>query len=367
MTNYFSEKSLLKAPTERAAFSDRQAYVCAELSRLAYFKFEGGHTLEEVLLIAKEIIDDDMKFLSLEVQLRNIFAGSDAGAITSENAFKKILNSADFKQVQTFSEKGTQAFLCTRVSKLLDNPKKTVAYLVFRGTELKDLPDIKANINARLEKVIIDDETVELHSGYVAALNRIIEAVTLALSNTTHQQLIITGHSLGGALAIIYTRRYATGVNGACYTFGAPPVGGIEVQYGLKTPVYEIINELDVVPNLPNPWLTSVTSVLIKALRLCAKSITLIERVLASGTWDDELEDYVNMMTRYRHPGYKSTLVGFGPDARLIYNMSSYDSVRLWTRMMYRHKFAEFKVLISDHLIDGYVEKLKSHALKRNS
>jgi len=42
MTVYFSARELLTPPTERAAFSDRQAYMCAELSRLAYFKFEGG-------------------------------------------------------------------------------------------------------------------------------------------------------------------------------------------------------------------------------------------------------------------------------------------------------------------------------------
>ncbi len=366
MTNYFSEKSLLKPPMERAAFSDRQAYVCAELSKLAYFKFEGGHTLEEILVIAESIIDDPVKFKALEIQIRTMFAGSEAEAVTSREAFKKILQTADFKLVETYSEKGTQAYFCTRVSTKLDGSDKTVAYLVFRGTEPKDFQDIRAEINARLEKVEVDGDEIEFHRGYVGALDQVIKGITESVEKTAHEQLIITGHSLGGALAIVYTRRYATGVNGACYTFGAPPVGGIEIQYGLKTPVYEIINELDIVPNLPNPWLGLMTGLLVRVIRFVVIPITSVGKKLESGNWFGRFEDYIDMMTRYRHPGYKSYLVGAGPDARLIFYLGSYDRVKLWSRMIFKSRFTRFNQLISDHLIDAYIEKIKSHALKRN-
>ena len=366
MSNYFAEKSLLRPPTERAAFSDRQAYVCAELSKLAYFKFEGGHTIDEILLVAKQIIGENDKYEALEQQIRNMLGGSPEATSNSKDAFAKILNAADFRLVDTFDEKGTQAFLCARTFERTDRLDKTVAYLVFRGTEPKDFRDIKTDINARLISVPVGSETIEFHSGYVKALDQIIKEVTTSLEKTPHEQLIVSGHSLGGALAIVYTRRYAASVNGACYTFGAPPVGAIEVQNGLKTPVYEIINELDIVPNLPNPWLGSITIVLLKILRLVAKAFTVTERILASGAWDEKLEGYVEMMTRYRHPGYKSYLVGSESAARLRYNLGLYDKLRLWTSMIFKKRFSRFNKLVSDHMIDVYIDKLKHHALKRN-
>lgn len=366
MANYFSEKSLLAPPMERAAFSDRQAYVCAELSRLAYFKFEGGHAVEEVLAIAREVLGENEKFEQFAALIQNRFADSQLDAMDSLDSFKKILNQAQFEQVITFDEEGTQGFLCTRSFKQPQRPDKIVAYLAFRGTEPTEFKDIKTDINARLKKVPVGDEEIEFHSGYSAGVDLVSDKITGYLENTPHNQLIVTGHSLGGALGIVFTRRFAASVNGACYTFGAPPVGTIEVQNGLKTPVYEIINELDIVPNLPNPWLGSATSLLLRLLWVVLKAFTVTERMLATGTWDEKLEAYIEMMTLYRHSGYKSYLVGAGKAAKLRYNLSSFDRMGLWFRMIFKSGFSRFGKLVSDHDIDVYVEKLKNHALGRN-
>jgi len=325
MSNYFSETTLLDAPTERVAFSDRQAYVCAELSKLAYFRFEGGHTIDEILNVAKEIFGEDEKFNLLEKQVRNMLSGSPEATMNSRDALEKILKTAGFSLVEAFNETGTQAFLCSRTVQRDNLPDKTVAYLTFRGTEPKEFQDIKTDINARLKSVDIDGEDIQFHSGYIEALGRVDKQINEELAKINYEQLIICGHSLGGALAIAFTRLYASGVNGACYTYGAPPVGAVEVQYGLKTPVYEIINELDIVPSLPNPWLGSF------------------------------------------NPGYKSYLVGVGGDARLRYNLGSFDKMRLWVRMATKKGFSRFNKLVSDHMIDVYVNKLKNHALKRNN
>lgn len=367
MTKYFAEESLLKPPEERAAFSDRQAYLCAELSKIAYFRFEGGHTVDAIIAVAKTIIGEGEKFGLLEMQLRQMLGGSAADEYKSLDAFKKILNSVGFEQVHTFSEKGTQAFFCTRKRIQVDGSSKTVAYLVFRGTEPKEFEDIKADINARLEPVLVGDSTIALHSGYHKALNQVIEPLNEALHKIKFDQLIVSGHSLGGALAIVYTRLHASSVNGACYTFGAPPVGAVEVQYDLKTPVYEVINGLDIVPSLPNPWLGTGGVLVLRLLRLAAKLFTLSNRILASGSWDEKLEAYVEMMTRYRHPGYQSYLIGVGSDARLRYNLGLYDRVfSLWFPLLKKRTFSSFSTLVSDHLIDAYIEKLKQHALSRN-
>ena len=365
MTTYFSAKELLKPPTERAAFSDRQAYVCAELSKLAYFKFEGGNTLDELLTFAKEVVGDDSRFALLEQKLRSVLTSSPSAAAEAEKAFEAILGEGGFTLACTFSVNGTQAFLCTKNVPLEAGGEKKVAFLAFRGTEPRDFRDIKTDIKASLIQEEVDGMMIEFHSGYRAALRHVESDVKDAIEDASPDQLFVTGHSLGGALAIIFTRLYASSAKGACYTYGAPPVGAVEVAYGLKTPVYEIANEIDIVPRLPNPWLISVITILFKAFRLLAKLVTVLHRLLASGTWDERLEAHIEAMTKYRHPGYRSYLVGSGAAARLRYNVGSYDQFRWWLAMMSKKGFTKFNKMVSDHMIDVYVDKLKEHARKR--
>lgn len=365
MTTYFSEEKLLSPPTERAAFSDRQAYVCAELSKLAYFKFEGGHTLDQAIAIAKEILGDDKRLAVLEQQLRVVLSDAPSTAAEGEAALGKILKGAEFDLVKTFSIEGTQAFFCTRKIKLKSGTEKAMAFLVFRGTEPKDFQDIKSDVRAALKEYKIGDEIIELHSGYLEAFALVQAGVEEVLKNTSYDQLFITGHSLGGALAIVATRILASEITGACYTFGAPPVGTVAVQNGLKTPVYEIINEIDIVPRLPNPWMTTAILVLLRVLRLVAKSVTVIEKMLASGTWDEKLEAFIESMTKYRHPGYISYLVGTGASARLRYNVSGFDIFRWWFAMMWKRRIWQFNKMVTDHSIDEYSAKLRAHALSR--
>jgi len=40
MYNYFANEALLESPAKRAAYSDRTNYLMAEMSRLAYFRFQ---------------------------------------------------------------------------------------------------------------------------------------------------------------------------------------------------------------------------------------------------------------------------------------------------------------------------------------
>jgi triacylglycerol lipase len=365
LATYFTETTLLRPPTERAAFSDRQAYVCAELSRLAYFRFEGGHTVDEVIAAAKAVLGDDSRVAILEAQIRAILPTAPNAAAEGKAALKAILNAASFNLVDTFSESGTQAFVASKTIKLDSGASKTIAFLVFRGTEPKDFRDIKADINASLVATDIAGERVELHKGYLTAFGHVQKPIDRTLTELTYDQLFITGHSLGGALAMVATAILGSSVNGACYTFGAPPIGTEDVQNKLKTPIYEIINEVDIVPRLPNPWMATFFIVLLKIIRLAAKSVTILNRVLASGTWDERLENFIESMTRYRHPGYMSYLVGAGSGARLRFNVSGFDRLKWWLSMMWKRGFGGVGRMASDHSIDQYVAKLKEHALKR--
>lgn len=365
MTVYFSTKQLLSPPTERAAFSDRQAYVCAELARLAYFKFEGGFELEEVLNLARQIFGDDKRLAPLEQQLREVLAKAPSTAAQAEAALNSILNAADMTLVKTFCTNGTQAFLCAKELALDPNANKTIAFLVFRGTEPKDFRDIKTDVRAAFEKLVVDGETLEVHQGYLAAFRDVEAELQTALETLAYDQLFLTGHSLGGALAVLATRLLASDTTGACYTFGAPPVGTAELQNKLKTPIYQIINEIDIVPRLPNPWAATGILFLIRLARLLAKSVTLINHALFDGNWDEKLENFIQAMTKYRHPGYVSYLVGQGQSARLRYNVSSFDRLRWWSAMMLKGGFGRFTKMVSDHSMEQYLEKLRVHALKR--
>jgi len=45
MYNYFAKEALLESPVKRAAYSDRTSYLMAEMSRLAYFRFQKAGNL----------------------------------------------------------------------------------------------------------------------------------------------------------------------------------------------------------------------------------------------------------------------------------------------------------------------------------
>lgn len=365
MTAYFSASELLAPPVERAAFSDRQAYVCAELSKLAYFRFEGGHSLDQAIEVAKAVFDDDPRLPALEEQLKLILsnAGTDA---EGRAALGDILKAAEFELVDTFSTEGTQAFLCTRQIKRESGSEKKVAYLAFRGTEPTDFADIRTDVRAALRKVDLGGgDEVEMHSGYLDAFELVREDIVAALKKMACDQLILTGHSLGGALAMVATRLLSSDSTGACYTFGAPPIGTIEIQNTLKTPVYEIVNEVDIVPRLPNPWMSTGIVMLLRLVRLLAKSVTLLNALLAKGTWDERLESFIESMTRYRHPGYVSYLVGTGTAARLRVSVDYFDRMKWWSQTIWKRGFGGFGKMVGDHSIDLYIAKLRTHARNR--
>ena len=363
MSEYFTAKELLAAPAERAAFSDRQAYVCAELSKLAYFKFEGGHTVDKAIELVSQFIDDEGKLERLKTRLKGLFSSASSSKSEAEAVLKEILSLAGFDLAKTFSVRGTQAFLCSR-SLGEGASHKLVGYLAFRGTE-RDFADIKTDIKASFITEQLNGINTRVHEGYFDALKNVGEEIRDAVGEQRFDQLIITGHSLGGALAILYTRLHMNEVNGACYTFGAPPVGGVEFQYFLKTPVYQITNEVDIVPRLPSPFLVAIGRAFFYIFKFLIKIFGSLSRIVFSGKWDEWLVQRLDQLGKYRHPGYMSYLEGSGSESRLRYNVDSWDLMRWWAKVIGK-RLLGFKKLAADHSIDVYSEKLKTHAYGRN-
>ena len=109
---YFDEQPLLKPPTRRAAYSDRMAWLMAEMSRLAYHKFEGSVDIAE---FAKRLADvTDSK--RIETDLKTFINGKQQLAVDAKQELVHHLAVADFVLVAEFNRMDVQAFLASRAA-----------------------------------------------------------------------------------------------------------------------------------------------------------------------------------------------------------------------------------------------------------
>ena len=295
---YFKYKELLSMPIRRAAYSDRTAWLMAEMAKLAYIKFENN-----------------------EVEKRSLIEG---------------LKKADFLLVNVFNYEGTQAFLALR-------EKDKMLVLAFRGTEQKSLRDIISDLDARYYK---DENGVKIHNGFLKGFQRIEKEIRQSISNYTDFALYVSGHSLGGALALIATRALNSDNLAACYTFGSPKVGNSDFGDSIKPPIYRVVNDLDPVPFLPFTYLWEAVYWLARKFKI------------------EKLVEFVAKMRGYAHHGDLRFLPACGSDlsnARAVTDCN--DLIRFASFL--NIKIPKWKEIASDHAIDLYCEKLAHWALKR--
>lgn len=206
-SHFFGANSILNPPRQRAAYSDRLAWLLAALSDLAYLRFERDRSARE-----------------------------DLGRALAEAGL--LLN-------DTFSAEttGTQAYLATRPGAFM--------VIVFRGTE-RERSDIYTDLNARFYKT----EAGRAHAGFLSAYDSVDpllrKSLRRRLCGSPTLPVLLAGHSLGGALATAACARLEPDFEiGAAYTFGSPRVGCEEWSDALKTPVYRVVNGADAVPMVP--------------------------------------------------------------------------------------------------------------------
>ena len=129
---FFTEKKLLSPPMARPAYSDRMAYVLAEMSDLAYYQFEGHGDLVDDAVNNLQSLN-----LTVDADIRK-FLESFSVDLMSERRLslqflKNILKNSGFKLLDIINVMETQGFACKR------NVPNEPPYLVlsFRGTEKK--------------------------------------------------------------------------------------------------------------------------------------------------------------------------------------------------------------------------------------
>lgn len=155
-------------------------------------------------------------------------------------------------KVQPFDTKGTQGFLFA---------SDAACILAFRGTE-KALEDWLTDADARQHAPAWADagEGIGIHRGFHDALEHVWDEVITRLAEAK-RPIWITGHSLGGALAVLAASRLARErpalpVAGV-YTFGQPRVGSdawtktLPIQ--LQQRIFRYVNDNDIVPLVPPP------------------------------------------------------------------------------------------------------------------
>jgi triacylglycerol lipase len=139
------------------------------------------------------------------------------------------------------------------------NPTSRTAFLSFRGTS--DIEDWVADIDAVPAGYLPIAKFGQVHSGFqdVYQLIRDSIAVKLATATAGCDQILITGHSLGAALAVLAAPDISRNmppntIEPRLVTFGGPRVGLSDFAAAFDAAIescYRVVNFLDIVPYLP--------------------------------------------------------------------------------------------------------------------
>ena len=363
---YFTEAALLSPPLTRPAYSDRMAYVLAEMSDLAYYQFEGQRgfvddAVEDALSL--DLTDDT----NVREFLERFSTELMSGRRLQLESMRKVLANSDFSLLNVVDINETQGFVCKRIAE--DEPSYLV--LAFRGTEKKIsdwltdarcVPKVEGKskvhtgfIEAFAEKKDADGRTVK------EAVEEILAGGDAKGGNGEPLPLFITGHSLGGALALLATKLVAPNVNGACYTFGAPRVGNYEYFRFIKTPVYRIVNSSDIVPRVPPGAVMMGLILVVQGISWLFGFAPPVSAAL------DKLEAFLDKLNGYRHFGdlrYLSDVAeGRFDTVRLLSNPPAIDRV-IW---MWRRMAEGFFAPVKSHGMSIYRRKLTYIANSRNN
>ena len=217
----------------------------------------------------------------------------------------------------------------------------THAVLAFRGSDPVTLPAWVTDAVVRL--VQREEYAGRVHLGFSSALKRTWDKIARVLDTVGDKPLFLTGHSMGGALAVLAACRLAklglTPV--ATYTYGSPRVGDPAFCAGYSLRTYRIVNRMDLVPEMP---LASAKGLLPRGSRVTS------EKILG------KLHRLAERMPCY---GHVNTLVYIDRDGEIMTDAD----VEPWHLHAVARAIAtrgkSFHEGITDHLISNYIRGLE--------
>jgi pimeloyl-ACP methyl ester carboxylesterase len=217
---YDSSKAALLTPETQPALPFDPAWqpeaLCAELSRLAYKRIESSDADKE----------------EANAALRAAGYGPATPFVG-----RSILRGRDF---------WSYAFGTTNAA--------GEAVVVFRGTQPQNLSNVLDDVQFWPRRWV---GAGRVHRGFLRAYEGLREQIDAWLGEHKPARLVITGHSLGAAMATLMAARYP---EAELLTFGSPRVGGrgFAAQFAGRT-VRRYVDCYDFVTNLPPPiWFRHV-------------------------------------------------------------------------------------------------------------
>lgn len=156
-------------------------------------------------------------------------------------AFSRGVKALGFEDIRCIDRAGVQAFCAANADTVL---------ICFRGSD--DMADWLANASAK--KIRSTYHVGLVHTGFLRTSAVVENDVFGYLSNHLGKKLVVTGHSLGAAMAVLFAAHGFSSPD-AIITFGAPRVGNKEFalnfnnRYGDRS--LRFVNNNDAVTRMP--------------------------------------------------------------------------------------------------------------------
>lgn len=160
-------------------------------------------------------------------------------AYSDEQTIIATMKKQGFTTVNFFDIDGAQV-VCSA--------NKTSAVISFRGTEPSQFSDVVADINFLPTKQKHGEGYV--HVGFRDEVLKLEQQILKWVDKHKEKTVYCCGHSLGGAMATLFTGRHEDIVN-KIFTYGSPRVGSGQFVAKLITPHYRVVNNNDIVPSVP--------------------------------------------------------------------------------------------------------------------
>jgi hypothetical protein len=174
--------------------------------------------------------------------------------------------------------------------------------------------------DADASQVPFEDTESKVHRGFYESAQKAYDFVAKYLDKFyVGQKLLICGHSLGGAVALLLSemlRRRTEGYTLQLYTYGAPRAGDTNFVAGAKDLVHHrIVNHNDPVPSVPGTWMDTKADVFLSGLALTFTNVPAGLSVFFAGitNWKGEPYDHHGSLQHFMPvefgPGEASTIL----------------------------------------------------------